>query len=96
MDGVLGMALSPYQRSHDRFLYFHSLASTTENVVNTKIIRNDSHTHDPNIDPDDVYVSQRQNRDNIQLIRYVKCKNVYKQPILFEGIPGRAHISVSS
>nr|XP_021189334.2 protein yellow isoform X1 [Helicoverpa armigera] len=56
MDGVLGMALSPYQPGRDRFLYFHSLASTTENVVNTKVIRNSSYIEDPNIDPEAVYV----------------------------------------
>lgn len=59
MDGVLGMALSPYTRGHDRFLYYHSLAATTENVVNTRIIRNNSYSDDPNIDPDSVYVSWR-------------------------------------
>lgn len=58
MDGVLGMALSPYHHGRDRFLYFHSLASTTENVVNTKILRNNSYMHDPTIDPDAIYVSK--------------------------------------
>ncbi|KAJ8728125.1 hypothetical protein PYW08_016510 [Mythimna loreyi] len=56
MDGVLGMALSPYQHGRDRFLYYHSLASTTENVVNTRILRNNTYSDDPNIDPDAVYV----------------------------------------
>ncbi|CAG9584628.1 unnamed protein product [Danaus chrysippus] len=51
MDGVLGMALSPYMPGADRFLYFHSLASTTENVVRTSVLRNDSFIHDSNANP---------------------------------------------
>lgn len=51
MDGVLGMALSPYRTGRDRFLYFHSLASTTENVVKTEVIRNNSYLVDPTVDP---------------------------------------------
>ncbi|KAF9424040.1 hypothetical protein HW555_000749 [Spodoptera exigua] len=56
MDGILGMALSPYHHGRDRFLYFHSLAATTENVVNTRILRNNSYLQDANIDPDAIYV----------------------------------------
>lgn len=56
MDGIFGMALSPYQQGRDRYLYFHALAATTENILNTKVIRNDSLLQDPNIDPDAVYV----------------------------------------
>ncbi|XP_026725264.1 major royal jelly protein 1-like isoform X1 [Trichoplusia ni] len=55
MDGLFGMALSPYQQGRDRYLYFHALAATTENILNTKVIRNDSLLQDPNIDPDAVY-----------------------------------------
>ncbi|CAH0667385.1 unnamed protein product [Chilo suppressalis] len=51
MDGVLGMALSPYKQGRDRFLYFHALAATTENVVRTKVLRNDSFLADPNAEP---------------------------------------------
>ncbi|XP_026323224.1 protein yellow-like [Hyposmocoma kahamanoa] len=51
MDGVLGMALSPWRRNRDRFLYFHALASTTENVVRTSVLKNDSFLADPNVDP---------------------------------------------
>ncbi|XP_022834433.1 major royal jelly protein 1-like isoform X1 [Spodoptera litura] len=60
MDGILGMALSPYHPGRDRFLYFHSLAATTENVVNTKVLRNNSYMHDPSIDPDAIYVFPKQ------------------------------------
>ncbi|CAH1645530.1 unnamed protein product [Spodoptera littoralis] len=56
MDGVLGMALSPYHPGRDRFLYFHSLAATTENVVNTMVLRNNSYINAPSIDPDAIYV----------------------------------------
>ncbi|XP_014367700.2 protein yellow isoform X1 [Papilio machaon] len=42
MDGVLGMALSPLRPDGERYLYFHALASTTENVVSTSLLRNDS------------------------------------------------------
>ncbi|XP_026331324.1 protein yellow-like isoform X2 [Hyposmocoma kahamanoa] len=51
MDGVLGMALSPWRRNPDRFLYFHAFASTTENVVRTSVLKNDSFLADPNVDP---------------------------------------------
>jgi hypothetical protein len=57
MDGVLGMALSPYRRGHDRYLYFHSLAATTENVVRTSVLRNESFIYDPNVKPDSINVS---------------------------------------
>nr|QHN70681.1 yellow-d [Limenitis arthemis astyanax] len=56
MDGVLGMALSPYLPGRDRFLYFHALASTTENVVRTSVLRNDSFIHDPNANPHSIHV----------------------------------------
>ncbi|XP_053607197.1 protein yellow-like isoform X1 [Plodia interpunctella] len=55
MDGVLGMALSPH-RSGDRFLYFHALASTTENVVRASVIRNSSFIEDSNADPQSINV----------------------------------------
>lgn len=51
MDGVLGMALSPYRPGQDRYLYFHALASSTENVVRTSILRNESFIEDSNVDP---------------------------------------------
>ncbi|KAJ2946024.1 hypothetical protein O0L34_g4944 [Tuta absoluta] len=51
MDGILGMALSPLRSGRDRYLYFHALASTTENVVRTSILRNSSFQNDPNADP---------------------------------------------
>lgn len=58
MDGVLGLSLSPNRGSNaDRYLYFHALASTTENILNTNVLRNDSHIGDPNLEPHLVYVS---------------------------------------
>ncbi|XP_026318568.1 protein yellow-like isoform X2 [Hyposmocoma kahamanoa] len=51
MDGVMGMALSPWRGNSDRFLYFHALSSTTENVVRTSVLKNDSFLADPNVDP---------------------------------------------
>ncbi|XP_037964790.2 major royal jelly protein 1 isoform X1 [Plutella xylostella] len=51
MDGILGMALSPVSRRNERYLYFHALASTTENVVRTSILRNSSFLTNPNADP---------------------------------------------
>ncbi|XP_030022180.1 protein yellow isoform X1 [Manduca sexta] len=56
MDGVLGMALSPYRPGKGRLLYFHALASTTENVVRTGVLRNESLLHDPTVNPGDVFV----------------------------------------
>ncbi|XP_068631544.1 dopaminechrome tautomerase-like isoform X1 [Battus philenor] len=56
MDGVLGMALSPYREGEDRYLYFHSLASTTENVVRTSVLRNSSFLNDPNAPPQSMKV----------------------------------------
>ncbi|XP_052740139.1 protein yellow isoform X2 [Bicyclus anynana] len=49
MDGILGMALSPYSYGQDRFLYFHALASTVENVVRTSVLRNDSLISNSNV-----------------------------------------------
>lgn len=57
MDGVLGMALSPYRSGNDRFLYFHALASSTENVVRTSVLRNDSFMEDSNADRNAMNVS---------------------------------------
>ncbi|XP_072932020.1 dopaminechrome tautomerase-like isoform X2 [Epargyreus clarus] len=56
MDGILGMALSPYRPGHDRFLYFHALASNTENVVLTSVLRNETFLHDSNAHPDSINV----------------------------------------
>lgn len=42
MDGIFGMALSPYKYGEDRVLYFHSLASITENYVYTSVLRNNT------------------------------------------------------
>ncbi|XP_073945288.1 major royal jelly protein 9-like isoform X2 [Choristoneura fumiferana] len=56
MDGVLGMTLSPWRRGRDRYLYFHALASTTENVVRTSILRNDSFIDDENADAKSINV----------------------------------------
>ncbi|XP_047529878.1 major royal jelly protein 1-like isoform X1 [Vanessa atalanta] len=56
MDGVLGMALSPYKPGLDRYLYFHALASTSENVVRTSVLRNDSFIADSNANPYSVNV----------------------------------------
>lgn len=39
MDGILGLALSPLKQDGDKLLYFHALASKTENYVPTSIIR---------------------------------------------------------
>lgn len=57
MDGILGMALSPYVIGNDRILYFHALASATENVVRTSVLRNDSFILDSNADPQSINVS---------------------------------------
>ncbi|CAK1596073.1 unnamed protein product [Parnassius mnemosyne] len=64
MDGVLGMALSPLHAGNDRYLYFHALASTTENVVRTSILRNSSFIHDPNAQPQsmNVFAEERPNQ----------------------------------
>ncbi|XP_049868939.1 protein yellow-like isoform X2 [Pectinophora gossypiella] len=56
MDGVLGMSLSPLRRGKDRYLYFHALASTTENVVRTAVLRNDSFIDNINADPRSINV----------------------------------------
>ncbi|XP_015591230.1 protein yellow isoform X2 [Cephus cinctus] len=49
MDGILGLALSPYKFNQDRILYFHSLASRVESWVPTSVIRNYTMFYD---DPD--------------------------------------------
>ncbi|CAG5031519.1 unnamed protein product [Parnassius apollo] len=64
MDGVLGMALSPLHTGKDRYLYFHALASTTENVVRTSILRNSSFIDDVNAQPQsmNVFPEERPNQ----------------------------------
>lgn len=42
MDGVLGMALTPYVPGKDRILFYHAMSSPTENWVNTADLRNSS------------------------------------------------------
>ncbi|XP_075973485.1 major royal jelly protein 9-like isoform X2 [Anticarsia gemmatalis] len=56
MDGVLGMALSPFKHGRERNLYFHALASTTENVVSTRVLRNDSYADSQQLDAELVSV----------------------------------------
>ncbi|XP_026317822.1 protein yellow-like [Hyposmocoma kahamanoa] len=51
MDGILGMALTPRGRNRDRLLYFHALSSTTENIVRTSVLKNDSYVGNPSVDP---------------------------------------------
>lgn len=60
MDGILGMALSPYVIGNDRILYFHALASATENVVRTSVLRNDSFIIDSNADPQSISVFSKE------------------------------------
>lgn len=55
MDGVFGMALSPYRPGNERYLYFHALAATTENVISTNILRNDSYAEHPELGINDIY-----------------------------------------
>lgn len=57
MDGILGMALSPHKPGRERNLYFHALAATTENIVNTRVIRNDSYAESGMLDSNSVFVS---------------------------------------
>lgn len=40
MDGILGLALSPYVPGQDRTLYYHAMSSPTENYVSTAYLRN--------------------------------------------------------
>ncbi|CAH0719371.1 unnamed protein product, partial [Brenthis ino] len=56
MDGIFALALSPYVPGQDRILYFHALASTTENVVRTSVIRNDSFITNSNANPNSIKV----------------------------------------
>lgn len=57
MDGVLGMALSPYRQGRNRYLFFHALASVTENVMFTSILRNESLIGSTDLDPNHIHVS---------------------------------------
>lgn len=53
MDGVLGMALSPFVDGDDRKLYFHAMSSETENWVYTSDLRNRTRfQHDPSSSPE--------------------------------------------
>lgn len=40
MDGILGMALTPYHPGRDRKLFYHAMSSPSENWVETSYIRN--------------------------------------------------------
>ncbi|CAH0719372.1 unnamed protein product, partial [Brenthis ino] len=70
MDGMFALALSPYVPGQDRFLYFHALASTTENVVRTSVIRNDSFITDSNANPFsiNVFPEERPNQSAAEAI----------------------------
>lgn len=58
MDGVLGMALSPYSPGEDRKLFYHAMSSDTENWVYTSDLRNASRfAHDPESSPEVFHVS---------------------------------------
>lgn len=60
MDGVLGMALSPYSPGEDRKLFFHAMSSKTENWVYTSDLRNRSRfQHDPTSSPEIFHVCNR-------------------------------------
>ncbi|KAK5640787.1 hypothetical protein RI129_009334 [Pyrocoelia pectoralis] len=62
MDGILGMALSPYVQGQDRVLFYHSLASNSEQWVWTSHLRNRSSfitTSNPNPDIFNVYCGRR-------------------------------------
>ncbi|XP_050667032.1 protein yellow-like isoform X2 [Leptidea sinapis] len=80
MDGVLGMALSPHLPNGECFLYFHALASTSENVVRTSILRNDSFLRDSNADPNsiNVFPEKRPNQSAAEAMN--------KDGILFFGL----------
>ncbi|XP_018320375.1 major royal jelly protein 1 isoform X2 [Agrilus planipennis] len=53
MDGVLGMALSPYKPGSDRKLFYHAMSSGTENFVYTSDIRNHTRFYsDPESSPE--------------------------------------------
>lgn len=48
MDGILGLALSPYVPGRERTLYYHAMSSGTENYVSTAYLRNRTlFEHDP-------------------------------------------------
>lgn len=48
MDGIQGMALSPYEQGQDRVLFYHALASNTEQWVWTSKLRNRTAGSNPN------------------------------------------------
>ncbi|CAG4979942.1 unnamed protein product [Colias eurytheme] len=80
MDGVLGMALSPPLPDDDRFLYFHALASVTENVVRTSVLTNDSFIQNSNADPGSIsaFPEKRPNQSAAEAMN--------KDGILFFGL----------
>lgn len=58
MDGVLGMALSPYRFGEDRKLFYHAMSSDKENFVYTSNLKNQSlFEHDPSAHPELFHVS---------------------------------------
>lgn len=70
MDGVLGMALSPLRPDGERYLYFHALAATTENVVSTSLLRNDSFIKNSNAPANSMNVST-QMKNKIKAFTYL-------------------------
>ncbi|KAK4874681.1 hypothetical protein RN001_014041 [Aquatica leii] len=62
MDGIQGMALSPHQKEKDRVLFYHALASNSEQYVWTSQIRNRTAfltTTSPNPDIFHMYCGRR-------------------------------------
>lgn len=71
MDGILGLALSPYIPGHDRVLFYHAMSSPTENWVYTSHIRNHSlFKHDPAGAPDifHTYSGQRNSQSAAEAV----------------------------
>jgi len=78
-DGILGLALGPVQPNHDRRLFFHSLASSTESYVSTSVLRNYTLSQDPT-----KYVSY-----GIQRSTQVAAQASTYRGVLFFGLIGQ-------
>ncbi|XP_076259522.1 major royal jelly protein 9-like isoform X2 [Rhynchophorus ferrugineus] len=63
MDGILGLALSPYQPNEERVLFFHAMSSPTENWVYTSDIRNFTRFQGNSASSPEIFHTYRQTRN---------------------------------
>ncbi|XP_060523187.1 uncharacterized protein LOC132700084 [Cylas formicarius] len=88
MDGILGLALSPYRPGEDRILFYHAMSSPTENWVFTSHLRNQSlFEEDPSSSPQifNTYSKERKTQS--------AAEDIERSGIMFFGLIGNSQIA---